>query len=119
MIMIPFGVDGIAMRRLTTVILLSMALVDLTWPGFCQAEELDFPLIPSQRTEAFNVDGDQQSPAPIKGLEDSCFCCCSHVLTTPGSSIGAVLPTEDADRIEIKFQRPLFPRTLFHPPRPV
>ena len=108
-----------AMRRLTTVILLSMALVDLAWPGFCQAEELDFPLIPSQRTEAFNFDGDQQSPAPIKGLEDGCFCCCSHVVPSAITTIEQSLVTVSHLRSESQSRPALLPHTFFHPPRSV
>jgi len=111
-------------QKSVVLMLLGMALVDLALPGFCQSEQVELPLTFTQRTEALRptesqAEENRPSSLPAEGPEDDCFCCCSHVQTTPISSIGPAIPAGDLDRIEIKIQRPLFPRNLFRPPRSV
>ena len=108
-----------SVQKLTVLVLLSMAAVDLAWPGFCPSEQLDLSAIPSQQTHVFQSNNEQQPPAPVGSPEDDCFCCCSHVFPRPVIFIQAFYLTVDHSQQETDTPILLFPQTIYHPPRSI
>lgn len=110
---------GRGIRKLTVLILLTMASVDLVWPGFCPAEQVDLTGIPCQESGAYHSDDGQRSPDPVKPREDDCFCCCSHVVPSAITTIEQSLVIVSHLHSESQSRPALLPHTFFHPPRSV
>jgi hypothetical protein len=85
----------VSWSRLVAVLLLLWGMCDLTVPGFCQTDFTDLETVATQMQASSNVDAlpqhavtstqqDQKhAPLPADSDSDDCWCCCSHIVTTP------------------------------------
>jgi len=104
--------------RIVAVMFLLLAGADLAFPEICS--EGHEPLLEGQTasTVRLTLGDDSGEPRPQRVPKEDCFCCCSHIVSSPfASSLDALAVVSSADPVLSPDVRPASIRHLFRPPR--
>lgn len=96
------------------ILLLLWAVVDLSVPEMCQAEDLTFSS-PTHSTliRGAGGNGDQNPVSP----DDDCFCCCTHIIPTAHIGLAAFVVSTPEFRIFDLNHPQGFTPAIYLPPR--
>jgi hypothetical protein len=113
-------------RKIAASFVLLWALMDLSVPGVCQADDLEASPANAQMlaspqphvaiTILSSSSVPDQNPSNQSAPED-CFCCCSHIAPTPTFEIAAQVSSEICEPLAALGQQLDYSLFIYHPPR--
>ena len=99
-------------RVKVALVLLLLALVDLSLPGFCRTDDSLLPNFSASQSASLQANQKQQTQP-----EDDCFCCCEHIIPAPHSELSVAL-VDQRDLFSLAEREPqVYVSTPYPPPR--
>ena len=113
-------------RKVAASFILLWALMDLSVPGVCQADDLEANPANAQTVALPQMHGatglltsssvPDQNSSDQSGPED-CFCCCSHIAPTPTFKITAQISSQMCERLAALGEQLPYSPFIYHPPK--